>query len=227
VLVFLVVCQIINYFDRGAVSGLVKPLGAEFELSKFEQGMIGGAFMLGYMIFAPLSGFLTQYFRGTRIMAVGLLLWIVAAGVASISWQLYPLLATRMILGFGEATFASIAPSIIDDISVPRTRSLWLSIYFMAVPVGQALGFIAAGYIATLWSWRVVFIIEACLMVPFPIICFFLPEISVVVENGLERLKEDDRVAKEEEIIRNAEQAASIAKRGFFESLNILVHIPV
>ena len=107
ILIFLVCCQIVNYFDRGAVSGLVKPLGEYFELSKFEQGLIGAAFMLGYMVFAPLSGFLTQYFRGTRIMAFGLLLWIVAAAVASVSWGLWPLLVTRMILGFGEATFAS------------------------------------------------------------------------------------------------------------------------
>jgi MFS family permease len=83
------------------------------------------------------------------------------------------------LLGFGEATFASIAPSIIDDISVPRTRSLWLGFYFMAMPVGSALGFIAAGAISSAWNWRVVFIVEACLMVPFPIICFFLPNISV------------------------------------------------
>jgi MFS family permease len=96
ILVFLVLCQIVNYFDRGAVSGLVKPVGDHFDLSKFERGMIGAAFMLGYMIFAPMAGFLAQYIRGTRIMAFGLCLWIAAAIVASFSWHLYPLLATRV-----------------------------------------------------------------------------------------------------------------------------------
>ncbi len=63
ILVFLVLCQLVNYFDRGAVSALVKPLGEYFELSKFEQGVIGGSFMLGYMVFAPLAGVLSQYIR--------------------------------------------------------------------------------------------------------------------------------------------------------------------
>jgi hypothetical protein len=63
ILVFMVLCQLVNYFDRGAVSALVKPLGVYFELTKFEQGMIGGAFMLGYMIFAPLAGVLSQHIR--------------------------------------------------------------------------------------------------------------------------------------------------------------------
>jgi MFS family permease len=172
--------------------------------------------MLGYMIFAPLAGFLTQYIRGTRIMAFGLVLWIVAAGIASASWHLYPLLATRIFLGFGEATFASIAPSIIDDISIPRTRSLWLSIYFMAMPVGSALGFVAAGSISTAWSWRVVFIVEACLMVPFPIICFFLPNISVIVENGIRKLSHADRQAKTEETLQTNMLAESAKKFSFW-----------
>ncbi len=63
ILVFMVLCQLVNYFDRGAVSALVKPLGVYFELSKFEQGLIGGAFMLGYMVFAPLAGVLSQHIR--------------------------------------------------------------------------------------------------------------------------------------------------------------------
>ena len=63
ILVFLVLCQMVNYFDRGAVSAMVKPIGAYFELSKFEQGLIGGSFMLGYMVFAPLAGVLSQYIR--------------------------------------------------------------------------------------------------------------------------------------------------------------------
>lgn len=226
ILVFLLLCQLVNYFDRGAVSALVKPIGADFTLSKFEQGLIGGAFMLGYMLFAPLSGFLTQYIRGTRVMAAGLTLWIAAAAVAAISWHLFPLLATRVLLGFGEATFAAIAPAIIDDISLPRSRSLWLSLYFMATPVGQALGFIAAGSISTAWSWRVVFIVEACLMLPFPIICFFLPHVSVIVENGFRRLGSADRAAKEEERLRTNALSASPVKRSFFGSLAVLLRNP-
>ena len=183
--------------------------------------------MLGYMIFAPMAGFLAQYIRGTRIMAFGLTLWIIAAVVASFSWHLYPLLATRILLGFGEATFASIAPAIIDDISIPRTRSLWLSIYFMAMPVGSALGFVAAGSISTAWSWRVVFIVEACLMVPFPIICFFLPHISVIVENGIRKLSHADRAAKTEETLQTNALAETAKKFSFWTSLHILVTNPV
>lgn len=37
-------------------------------------------------------------------------------------------------------------------------------------------------------------------MVPFPIICFFLPEVSVIVANSLHRLAPADRVIKEEQM---------------------------
>lgn len=63
-----------------------------------------------------------------------------------------------------------------------------------------ALGYIAAGSIATLFSWRVVFLAEALLMAPFPIVCFFLPEVSLIVANSLHRLAPADRVVKEEQM---------------------------
>lgn len=214
-------------------------IGNSFDIGDFKKGMIAGAFMLGYMMFAPMAGFLTQYIRGTRIMAAGLLLWvishfpyvfpfilflkIVAAGCASVSWDFWPLAASRIFLGFGEATFASIAPSIIDDVCPRKSRTVWLAVYFMAIPVGTALGFIAGGYFSSLWSWRIVFIVEACLMIPFPVIMFFLPNMSVIVENGVRKLGRVEKASREEEYVRTDEQVTASVKRGILESLGIMI----
>jgi predicted MFS family arabinose efflux permease len=91
-------------------------VGISLELSDFQKGLLGTSFMLGYMVFAPIAGYLTAYIRCTRIMSVGLAIFVVAAGCAAISRHFYPLMLSRMLIGFGEATFAGIAPSIIDDI---------------------------------------------------------------------------------------------------------------
>lgn len=180
------------------------------------------------MIFAPLAGFLTSYIRCTRIMAVGLALFVIASACASISRHFYPLLLSRTILGFGEATFAGLAPAIIDDIALPRLRSLWISIYFMAMPVGTAIGYVVAGSVSTLYSWRLVFAIEAVLMLPFPFICFFLPEVSVIVANSLHKLSAADRRVKEEQMrLRTNEQTESASKRTAFNSIWALLTNPV
>lgn len=155
-LVFITLCQLVNFFDRGVIAGtrrrgvrctqrlnakkgVLGPVGDALDLGDLEKGLLGTGFMLGYMIFAPVSGYLTAYIRSTRIMAVGLGIWVVAAGeqggwdtasgmwlvghsracaiaCASISRHFYPLLFSRVLLGFGEATFGGIAPAIIDDV---------------------------------------------------------------------------------------------------------------
>jgi MFS family permease len=53
----------------------------------------------------------------------------------------YVLIACRAITGIGESAFASLAQPIIDDIAPKKHRSLYLSIYYMAIPVGVSLGF--------------------------------------------------------------------------------------
>ena len=47
----------------------------------------------------------------------------------------------RSIVGIGEASFVTIAPTIIADLFSARLRIRALSIFYIAVPVGTAMGY--------------------------------------------------------------------------------------
>jgi hypothetical protein len=83
---------------------------------------------------------------------------------------------SRILTGVGEASFAGLAPTCIDDIAPLAQRTLWLGIFFCAMPAGAALGYIAGGLFAT-WHWQFGFLTEGLLMVPFVIITYFVPTI--------------------------------------------------
>lgn len=69
-------CQIIVYFDRGIVSGVLDFISDEVDgaESKFRAGLLGGMFMIGFMIAAPLFVRLAQRSASWTIysMVIGL-----------------------------------------------------------------------------------------------------------------------------------------------------------
>jgi predicted MFS family arabinose efflux permease len=57
-------------------------------------------------------------------------------------------------VGVGEATFSIFAPAVLADLYPERARNRILSIFYVAIPVGAALGYLAGGELGTLWGWR-------------------------------------------------------------------------
>ena len=67
----------------------------------------------------------------------------------------------RAMVGVGEATFGIFAPAVLADFYPDRERNRILSVFYLAIPVGAALGYLAGGQMGTLWGWRTPFLICA------------------------------------------------------------------
>jgi predicted MFS family arabinose efflux permease len=65
------------------------------------------------------------------------------------------------LVGVGEATFGIFAPAVLADFYPERDRNRILSIFYLAIPVGAALGYLAGGQLGTLWGWRAPFFVCA------------------------------------------------------------------
>lgn len=50
------------------------------------------------------------------------------------------LLATRCLVGVGEASYATIAPTIIADLFLPAERLFMLTVFYIAIPLGRYVG---------------------------------------------------------------------------------------
>ncbi|HEX7841727.1 MAG TPA: MFS transporter, partial [Kofleriaceae bacterium] len=67
------------------------------------------------------------------------------------------LIAARIVVGVGEASYVSLAPTIIDDLTPPDRKGKALAVFYMAQPLGAALGYVLGGWIAKQWGWSSVF----------------------------------------------------------------------
>ncbi|KAH8861141.1 Protein spinster [Schistosoma japonicum] len=65
-------------------------------------------------------------------------------------------LATRCFVGVGEASYSTLAPTILSDLFIGDARTKVLGLFYFAAPVGSGLGFIVGSEITRLtgsWQW--------------------------------------------------------------------------
>ena len=156
----LTLVNLLNYLDRYVVSGIVPDLKAPpLGLSDSQIGLLTTAFMLVYMLAAPIFGALGDRGSRTRPIAVGVFLWSIATLVSGFATSYTHLLGARAIVGIGEAAYVSIAPALLADSFSRAQRGRVLSVFNMAIPVGAALGYIVGGLMSHHFSWRAAFFV--------------------------------------------------------------------
>jgi MFS transporter, Spinster family, sphingosine-1-phosphate transporter len=157
----LLALNLLNYIDRYILAGEVSPIQHEFHASDQQMGALGTAFFVFYMIAAPLTGWLGDRYRRKPMIITGAVLWSLAT-LAAIWIHSYTTLYFRQALvGIGEATFGIFAPAVLSDFYPERERNRVLSVFYVAIPVGAALGYLAGGQIGSHWGWRAPFFVCA------------------------------------------------------------------
>lgn len=159
--VVLTAMNLLNYIDRWVPSA-VKPLfQADLQLTDEQTALPLTAFILVYMLTSPIFGTLAE--RGNRpvIIAAGVAVWSLATAAGAFATGFYTFLIARAFVGVGEAAYATIAPALIADHYAPRRRNRVLTLFYVATPVGAALGFTLGGWIGAQpeWGWRGAFLL--------------------------------------------------------------------
>ena len=150
--------NMVNYLDRYLVSGALKSISDSLDLNHTQAGALVPAFMIVYMIIAPLFGWLGDRYSRKWLIAIGVGLWSIATSGAYFVTTYAQLFFTRVLVGVGEAAYATIAPTIISDLFSTKSRGRSLSFFYMAIPIGSALGLMLGGWISFHYSWRVAFL---------------------------------------------------------------------
>lgn len=66
-----------------------------------------------------------------------------------------------------------------DDAAPKASKSRWLAVFYLCIPVGYAAGYILGGVIAPALGWRAAFLLEAAAMLPFAAFCAFGPDLDL------------------------------------------------
>jgi MFS family permease len=153
--------NLFNYIDRYVLSAVEPRIAKTFfhadDPNTLEKtGSLATAFIVSYMIAAPIFGWLADRTSRWLLVGFGVLIWSLASGASGIATTFTMLLITRLFVGIGEAGYGPAAPTIISDLYPIERRGQVLALFYMAIPVGSALGYAWGGAADALfhdWRW--------------------------------------------------------------------------
>lgn len=175
-LLVLTALNLLNYADRNVLFAVQPLIQDEFHLSKTQIGYLTSAFLGFYMLAAPFVGPLADRYSRKLIIFFGAVFWSGLTLLTAFTHNYTELLIRHTLVGIGEATFVTIAPTFVADLFTEEMRGRILGVFYLAIPVGSAAGYLLGGNLAPHYGWRFPFYIAAAPGFLLAIAVLFLKE---------------------------------------------------
>jgi len=184
ILALLTALNLLNYLDRYVLSAVLKPLQDGLKLSNATAGSLATVFLLGFFVTSPLFGHWADRSGpgGRRALVVsGVVVWSLATFASGLAQGPGTLIVARAFVGIGEASYVTLAPTVIDEIAPTARKGSWLAIFYTAIPVGSALGYLCGGAVEhATHSWRQAFFVAGVPGLVLGLLCLFIRERAAV-----------------------------------------------
>ena len=175
-LVVLTALNLLNYIDRSVLFAVQPLVQVEFHRSDADFGLLTSAFFLFYMFAAPLMGPLADRYSRRLIIVMGAFLWSGATLLTAATHSFQTLLIRHTLVGIGEASFVTISPTLVADLFPEEKRGRILGVFYLAIPVGTALGYIIGGNLGPRFGWRSPFYVASIPGFVLALLLLFIPE---------------------------------------------------
>jgi MFS family permease len=149
--------NIFNYIDRWVVAAVLEAVRIDLGLSDTQLGVIGSGFVVVYALTSPFFGTFGDRGRRPPLIAFGVALWSVATALAGFARGFWSLFIARSTVGVGEGAYGTIAPAMLADHFPIERRGRAMAVFYMAIPVGSAAGYILGGFADHHFGWRAAF----------------------------------------------------------------------
>jgi MFS family permease len=125
------------------------------------------------MISAPILGLLADRISRWIIVGGAVILWSLASGASGLAGTFAILFATRIFVGIGEGGYGPAAPTILSDLFAIERRGRIMAIFYTAIPVGSALGYVIGGLVGAHLGWRWAFYLVTPPGLLLGLLCFW------------------------------------------------------
>ena len=175
-LAVLTLINLLNYLDRYVIAGIKQPLCDALKLDGKQYGLLTFAFMITYMLASPAAGYLGDRVPRKYLIAAGVVVWSLATAASGLAHDSTHLFLARAFTGVGEAGYATVAPGLISDLFTRDRRGKMMAVFYSAIPVGSALGFVTGGMVAVHLGWRYAFYVAGAPGLVLAMVALALPE---------------------------------------------------
>lgn len=175
----------LNYIDRYVIAAVLPLIQKDFKLGDGAAGIVGSMFMLAFVVASPITGILGDRWPRRFLVGAGVLTWSAATVASGLARSFQQLLAARSAIGAGEAGFGAVAPTLISDLFPKEKRGRMLSFFYVAIPVGSALGFLLGGWLGAHFGWRQAFFVAGAPGIVLGLSAFWMHEPPRGISDGV------------------------------------------
>ena len=177
-LVLLLGINLFNYIDRQILAALEPDIRATFFApgdpnAMAISGLLGDAFLVTYMLSAPILGCLADRFSRWIIIGSAVILWSLASGASGLAATFAILFVTRVFVGIGEGGYGPAAPTILSDLFPIETRGRIMAIFARPFRWEARSAMCSAGQSARHLGWRWAFYLVAPPGLVLGLLCFW------------------------------------------------------
>ena len=191
-LLLLLTINLFNYMDRQVLAAVEPDIRATFfaandRTAMTQTGFLGSAFLITYMLSAPLLGFLADRLSRWVIVGVAVILWSLATAGSGLAATFTMLFATRIFVGIGEGGYGPAAPTILADLFPFEKRGRIMAMFCAAIPVGSALGYVLGGQVGSHYGWRWAFYVLVLPGLLLGLACFWQRDPRVAAHHVVQK----------------------------------------
>jgi MFS transporter, Spinster family, sphingosine-1-phosphate transporter len=151
--------NLLNYLDRFIPAAVLPAIVADLHLSGAQAGSMQLVFILSFAVISPAFGWLGDRRTRFSLAAIGVFVWSAATVGSGLATTFAVLLVARALTAVGEASYTVVTPSLISDFYPVDRRGRALALFYAAIPIGSAVGFMIGGAINAHWGWRAAFFV--------------------------------------------------------------------
>jgi MFS family permease len=148
---------LINYIDRVTLSFAIGPIAQELGLSTVAKGYLFSSFLWTYTLLLIPMGWLVDRYGAKRVAGAGLAIWSLATVMTGAATGFVALLASRLVMGGGEASTNPSGARVIREWIPAEERGALNACFNSGAYAGPALCALAAGPIIATFGWRALF----------------------------------------------------------------------
>jgi MFS family permease len=194
--IVLFLAHLLDSFDRWLLPVVLRDVSQELSLSDIQGGWLATLLLFSYAIWSPIVGYFADRLGRPRLLAVGIAVWSLACVGTGLARSYNQLQLVRILVGIGGSTFGVVALTLLMDLFPRGARARVLSLYYLAMPLGAAMGLGLGAAVARAATWHTAFLLVGAPGIVLALIALGLPDPLRGTSEGVEpqRLQLHERI---------------------------------
>ncbi|HEY4136011.1 MAG TPA: DHA2 family efflux MFS transporter permease subunit [Alphaproteobacteria bacterium] len=150
----------INQLDSTVLTTSLPQMAESLGESPLRLSLAITSYLITLAVFIPISGWIADRFGPRRVFCWAIAIFTLSSMACGFADNLWMLVATRVIQGFGGALMTPVGRIILGR-SFPKDQ-LYSALAFVSIPglIGPTIGPVVGGVITTYLSWRWIFFVN-------------------------------------------------------------------